>query len=61
MKYRAIRIWVVYFRNMEKGVAFSRKYFLFKRRAEKFMKKRQETWKDEKHIRVDMDYDDLWI
>lgn len=61
MKYRAIRIWVVYFRDTETGVAFSRRYFFFKKRAEKFMKERREVWKDEKHTYVDMSYDNLWI
>ena len=61
MKYRAIRIWVVYFKDTETNEIFCRRFFFFKKRAEKFMKERQEDWKDEKNVCVSMSYDNLWF
>lgn len=61
IKYRAIRIWVVYFKDTETNGIFSRRFFFFKKRTEKFMKERQEDWKDEKNVCVSMSYDNLWF
>lgn len=60
MKYRAIRIWVVFFSHSEGENAFSRRFFFFKKRAEKFLKERREFWKDE-DVYVGMGYDNLWF
>lgn len=61
MKYRAIRIWVVDFKDTETSEILFRRYFFFKKRAEKFLEERREEWKDEKNVYVDMTYDNLWI